>query len=211
MALIKSALELALERTKNLEVDEVAIQAAEVRNAGKKAAGKYLDDPELNDLGSSIKKTEAAHREAFRKAAFDVLISQIQLPGALFDAEKFARVGKGLEAVAGAAANAGAGSSKEVASLIGQIGSFLSKYLEEIKRVEQAIKNQWAPKLKEKERQLAARMGRDVRVDPMSDPEFSAFYKQNVEAMRANYSDALERAKSELAGMCGFSDKNDIE
>jgi ABC-type Zn uptake system ZnuABC Zn-binding protein ZnuA len=30
------------------------------------------------------------------------------------------------------------------------------------------------------------------------DPEFAAFYKQNVEALKNNYSDALERAKQGL-------------
>ena len=45
---------------------------------------------------------------------------------------------------------------------------------------------------------MAARMGQDVRLDPMADPEFSAFYKQNVEALRGNYSEALERAKQGL-------------
>ena len=74
-----------------------------------------------------------------------------------------------------------------------------------MKRVEQAIRSQWAPKLKEKERQMAARMGQDVRMDPMADPEFAAFYKQNVEALRTNYSDALDRAKQELAVFCGFA------
>jgi hypothetical protein len=88
--------------------------------------------------------------------------------------------------------------------MVQQIASFLKKYQEEVKRVEQAIRNQWAPRFKEKERQMAARMGQDVRLDPMADPEFAAFYKQNVEALRKNYADALERAKVELAALCGI-------
>ena len=93
---------------------------------------------------------------------------------------------------------------KKASALVRQVSDFLSKYQEEVKRVEQAIRSQWAPKLKEKQRQLAARMGQDVRLDPMADPEFAAFYKQNFEALRANYSEALERAKGELAALCGF-------
>ena len=118
-------------------------------------------------------------------------------------------LGTGLGALAGVApslgALAGASAEKKAISLVQQVSSFLSKYQEEVKRVEQAIRTQWAPKLKEKERQMAARMGQDVRLDPMADPEFAAFYKQNFEALRANYSDALERAKSELTGLCGIA------
>jgi len=72
-----------------------------------------------------------------------------------------------------------------------------------MKNVEQAIRKQWAPKLREKERQMAARLGQDVRLDPMMDPEFSAFYKQNVGAVRQQYEAALDKAKAELAAIIG--------
>lgn len=52
---------------------------------------------------------------------------------------------------------------------------------------------------------MAARMGRPVRIDPMSDPEFAAFYKQNVGQMKAQYQGALDQAKDDLAALCGFS------
>ena len=47
MAMIKSALEIALERSKDIKVDEVAIEASALRVEGKKSAGRYLDDPEI--------------------------------------------------------------------------------------------------------------------------------------------------------------------
>ena len=76
-----------------------------------------------------------------------------------------------------------------------------------MKNVEQAIRKQWGPKIREKERQMAARMGQDVRIDPMSDPEFAAFYKQNVSAARAQYQSALDKAKEDLADMLGIERK----
>ena len=51
---------------------------------------------------------------------------------------------------------------------------------------------------------MAARMGQDVRIDPMSDPEFAAFYKQNVSAARAQYQAALDKAKEDLAALLGI-------
>ena len=76
-----------------------------------------------------------------------------------------------------------------------------------MKNVEQVIRKQWAPKLREKERQLAQRMGQDVRLDPMTDPEFAAFYKQNVSGMRQQYEAALDKAKQDLAAMVGLETK----
>lgn len=211
MALIKSALELALERTKNLKVDEASLEAGKIRTEGKRAAGKYIEDAESIDLAKTISGIEVEYRELFRKSVFDVLLAQIQLPTGLFDPEKLATIGAGIGAIAGSAPTkgglSGQGPAKKAEALIQQVSAFLQKYLDEVKRVEQAIRSQWAPKLKEKQRQMAARMGQDVRLDPMADPEFAAFYKQNFEALRANYSDALERAKSELAAICGFEEE----
>jgi len=102
------------------------------------------------------------------------------------------------------AKGAGAAAEKQVTAMMQQISAFLAKYQEEVKRVEQAIRSQWAPKLKEKERQMAARMGQEIRLDPMADPEFAAFYKKNVEGLKASYGNALEQAKLEIAAICGF-------
>ncbi|PKL05722.1 MAG: hypothetical protein CVV53_08020 [Spirochaetae bacterium HGW-Spirochaetae-9] len=208
MALIKSALELALERTKNLEVDEIAIEANRIRMEGRRTAGKFLDDPESCNLVSAISGVDTLNRELFRKSVFDVLCAQIQLPGVYFDAGKITVIGTGLGTLAAAAPGrskaAGTAAEKQVASMMQQISAFLTKYQEEVKRVEQAIRSQWAPKLKEKERQMAARMGQEIRLDPMADPEFAAFYKKNVEGLKASYGDALEQAKLEISAICGF-------
>ena len=89
-------------------------------------------------------------------------------------------------------------------ALFQQLAGFFKQYLDDMKNVEQAIRKQWGPKIREKERQMAARMGQDVRIDPMSDPEFAAFYKQNVSAARAQYQAALDKAKEDLAAMLGI-------
>jgi hypothetical protein len=208
MAMIKSALELALERTKDLKADEKALQSNATKVEGRKAAGRFLEEAGEIDLAEATRGIEPEYREIFRKAAFEVLAGQIQLPTATFSPEKLVSIGMGLGELASATATkgpSGQGADRKVAALVQQISAFLSKYLEDLKKVEQAIRTQWAPKLRDKERQLAARMGQEVRLDPMQDPDFSAFYKQNVENLRSSYSDALEKAKEDLAVLCGFA------
>ncbi len=201
MAMIKSALELALERTKDLKVDEAALEVSNIKMEARRAAGKYLEDLGQFDLAKAVKDS-GAQVELFRKTAFEVLIAQIQLPSSYFDPDKLALLGSGLGILSSLAPypakNGGKDAQKKVEDMVKQITSFMEKYLEELKRVDQAIRTQWAPKLRDKERQMAARMGREVRMDPMSDPEFSAFYKQNVESLRDQYSEALERARAAL-------------
>lgn len=217
MAMIKSALELALERTKNLKVDENAIHMNEIKMDGKKTAGKYLEDPASVDLAQTIKDLPTDEREIFRRAVFDVFAGLIQLPSSAYDEGKMSAIGGGLGVVARCAPTAGGGMAgpameKKVTALVQQITAFFTKYLEEVKRIDQAIRNQWAPRFKEQERQMALQTGRQVRVDPMTDPQFVEFYKKNVESLQHSYGDALEKARRELTAMCGFSaDQDDVK
>jgi hypothetical protein len=212
MAMIKSALEIALERSKDIKVDEAALEANALRVEGKKAAGRYLDDPESGSLEEKLSKYPKDKRLPVREGMFDVLASQIQLPANEASASKLEILSAGFSALAAGsgAGLLGAGSAKadkRVQALFQQLAGFFKQYLDDMKNVEQAIKKQWGPKIREKERQMAARMGQDVRIDPMSDPEFAAFYKQNVSAARAQYQAALEKAKLDLAEMLGIERK----
>jgi hypothetical protein len=210
MAIIKSALELALERTKNLQVDEAVQKANSAKIEGRKAAGKFLESPDSVDFKEILATIDTAHRQTFLSAAFEVLTAQIQLPNnTASETVKFESMGKAIMVLCGLSSKFTSEREAKLAqqqahSLVQQIIQFLGQYKEEMKRVEQAIRNQWAPKLREKERQMAAQLGQNVRIDPMSDPEFAEFYRKNIEAMRKNYSSALEEAKSQLSQLCGF-------
>ena len=213
MAMIKSALEIALERSKDIKIDEAALEANALRVEGKKAAGRYLDDPEFGGLADKLSQYAKGKRASVRQGMFEVLASQIQLPTNDASAAKLDILAAGFSALA---SNTGAGllggvgaasTDKRVQALFQQLADFFKQYLDDMKNVEQAIRKQWGPKIREKERQMAARMGQDVRIDPMSDPEFAAFYKQNVSAARAQYQAALDKAKDDLAAMLGIESK----
>jgi hypothetical protein len=210
MAMIKSALEIALERSKDIKVDEAALEANAMRVEGKKAAGRYLEDPESGSLAERLGQFPKEKRAAVREGMFEILASQIQLPTGEASMGKLEVLSAGFSSIAAAPGSGllggvGAGiADKRVQALFQQLAGFFKQYLDDMKNVEQAIRKQWGPKIREKERQMAARMGQDVRIDPMSDPEFAAFYKQNVSAARAQYQSALDKAKEDLAAMLGI-------
>lgn len=210
MAMIKSALEIALERSKDIKIDEASLEANALRIEGKKAAGRYLEDPESGDLAAKLAQYPKEKRAAVREGAFEILASQIQLPTNDASMDKLELLSAGFSAIASLSSGgilAGVGSAvadKRVQALFQQLAGFFKQYLDDMKNVEQAIRKQWGPKIREKERQMAARMGQDVRIDPMSDPEFAAFYKQNVSAARAQYQGALDKAKEDLATLLGI-------
>jgi hypothetical protein len=214
MAMIKSALEIALERSKGIQVDEAALEANALRIEGKKAAGRFLEDPESGSLADRLGQYPKDKRTAVREGMFEVLAAQIQLPSGEASVDKLEVLSAGFSALAASSGTGllgGVGSAvadKRVQALFQQLAGFFKQYLEDMKNVEQAIRKQWAPKIREKERQMAARMGQDVRIDPMSDPEFAAFYKQNVSAARAQYQAALDKAKGDLASMLAVAGRD---
>ena len=198
---IKSALEIAMERTKDLKVDARALAANEARLEGKKLAGEYLTDPEQVDFVKRLAAIPKDRREHAREGAFEVFSARLQLPltVAVDPDATLEPVALGLKAL-----NTAPFGEKRIQDLFNQLTGFLKQYLEDAKKVDEAIRKQYAPRLKMKEQEMSARMGRPIRIDPMTDPDFAAFYKQNVGQMKTQYQDALDKAKADLAALCGI-------
>jgi len=190
MGVIKTALEIALEKTEQVKGDKSSIGQFETKQRGKKLANAFLNG-EL-DLAGEIKSAEADQRESLKQGIFDVLVTQIALPAGKDDEKRIEKVGKGLAAII---------DSKEFSEMYKEIVQVFGRYLEEAAHYEKAIAQQYAPKLRQKEEELSRRMGREVRIDPFQDPEFVAFYNQHMTALKSNYEAVIEQAKAETRRM----------
>jgi hypothetical protein len=190
MARIKSALEIALERTETVKSDKASIDQFDAKQRGKKLANAFLT--EGSNLAEEIKNTQAEQRESLKQGIFDVLVSQISLPLVKEDEKRIEAVGKGLQAVI---------SSAHFTGLYKQFTQALSQYLNEVAQYNEAIRRQYAPKLRQKEEELSRRLGREVRIDPFQDPEFVNFYNQNMNALKASYQAAADQMKEEARRM----------
>jgi len=189
---IKTALEIALERTETVKSDKSGIDQFEMKKRGKKLANDFLEGKV--DLAEEIKKTETGRRESLKQGIFDVLITQIVLPAGKEDEKRIEQVGKGLAAVI---------NNNQFPAMFKQLVQFFDRYIEESVQYEQAIRQQYAPKLRQKEEELSRRLGREVRIDPFQDPEFIAFYNQHMSALKGNYESVIKQAKDEARRMFG--------
>ena len=73
----------------------------------------------------------------------------------------------------------------------------MNQFLDEAAQYEEAIKRQYAPKLRQKEEEIARRLGRQVKLDPFQDPEFVQFFNQHMNSLKANYQSVLDEARTE--------------
>ena len=187
MGRIKSALEIALERTETVKSDRTSIEQFDAKQQGKKLANEFLEQGSIT-ISEEIKKIPIGQQESLKQGVFDVLMSQISLPVSVEDEKRIEAVGKGLQAVI---------SDSRFTAMYKQLVQALSKYLKEAVQYEQAIRQQYAPKLRQKEEELSRRLGREVRIDPFQDPEFVGFFNQHMNALKGNYQQAVDQVKEE--------------
>jgi len=184
MGVIKTALEIALEKTESIKSDKSGIAQFEAKQQGKKLANEYLAGD--MDLTGELKKAPSSDRDHLKQGVFDVLVTQITLPSSQEDSKKVEKAVKGLELII---------KSKEFSAMAAQLTQILAQYLQESSQYDLAIRQQYTPKLKQKEEELSRRYGREVRIDPMQDPEFIAFYNQHLNALKGNYEPVIEQAR----------------
>ena len=187
MGVIKTALEIALEKTESVKSDKSGIHQFEINQKGKKLANDYLEKEGVN-FSSEIKKIPDEHKLSLKQGIFDILVTQITLPTNNEGQNRLEKAGKGLAEVIG---------KNEFTAMFKQLLQLTGQYLQETSHYDQAIRQQYAPKLRQKEEELARRMGREIHIDPMQDPEFIAFYNQNMNALKSNYEGIIEQAKAE--------------
>jgi len=184
---IKSALEIALERTESVKTDKASVGLFEAKQLGKRLANAFLADSSKS-LEDEVKKHPKDQQKSIKQGIFEVLSPQITLPADAEDLPRIEAVGKGLRLLI---------QDRSFAEMYKQFIQVLSRYLEEAAQYDQAVRQQYAPRLRQKEEELSRRMGRDVRIDPFQDPEFIAFYNQNLNALKANYQAAADQVQEE--------------
>jgi hypothetical protein len=204
MGRIKSALELALERTSGIASDASSIARHDARQKGKKLANEFLAQGypangeadsdtaarEPVNIKETLKKVPKDSLEAFKQGFFDILLVNIALPSREEDLDKIERTGEALHELTG---------NSHVNLLFKQFLQTASRYIAELGQYDDAIRRQYAPKLRQKEELLSRQYGRQIQLDPFQDPEFVAFYNQNIIALKANYSPAADEFRAKLA------------
>ena len=188
MGRIKSALEIAMERTEAVKGDKTSIGLFEAKQRGKRLANQYLA-AEIPSIEEEFKKAPSTEEQnALKQGCFEVFVTQITLPSFPEDVKRLEAAGKGLSAII---------ANKRFSALYQQFLEAVSQYLQEAAHYEDAIKRQYAPKLRQKEEELTRRFGRQVKLDPFQDPEFIAFYNQNMNALKANYEALAEEVQQQ--------------
>ncbi len=192
MGEIKSALEIALERTKSVVGKKEAVEAEKFKKEGKVLVSKFLNDPAFN-LKEGMKAFKAKQLGWVKEGVFQVLLANLILPQDKLGLKRIKSVGEAFFSIIE--------NKKLLGKLFSQLESFFEEYLNERERLHEVIRQQYMPRLKQKEEELSKKMGHPVNIDINSDPEFHTVLRKVTVGLEDKYGAVLSQVKNDLTSM----------
>ncbi len=191
MSKIRSAWEIALEKTENIEVDRDRLRREENIRKARSLAGSFLNGDE--QMTASDLEKQYAEIEDQSAAKEGIKLSLMQNITLSTEEDVTNRYEK-LLALASLISKGNAG----VMDLMNQIISFLRQYPQHRKQLVEQLKQHFAPMLEQKAAQLKEKYGQDVPLSAENDPEFLKIAQQNLDQLAKQYEDTLKDAKEKL-------------
>ena len=189
MTEIKSALEIAMERTKSVKTDKTAIEADKIKKEGMAIVSRFLGEQGFN-ITESIKKYDKKQVNWIKKGMVGSLLANLVLPQELMDLKKIKRVGEAFFAIKK--------DDEFLKKVFVQLDSFFNEYLGEKDRIKEYLEKQYEPKLRQKEEELFKRMGQKVHLSTDQDPEFAGLLRKNMAVLEDKYQSVLSNVKKEI-------------
>jgi len=189
MGVIKSAYQIAMENSKDIEANKELVETTRLRDEGKRLVSRLLDEASF-DIKAAFKAYEKQQLAWVREGLIQSLLANLVLPIDELSLKNNKRIGDAFSATVTDA--------KKVGMIFSQLDSFFKEYLAERKRLVEAVDRQYAQVKKKKEEELSRQLGRPVKINPAADPEYNAMIRQYLAQLDVKYNEVLDGAKEEL-------------
>ena len=199
MAIIKSAWELALEKTEGLQIDSEKIKSELTIKEGRQIAAALLNDIDVTkeETAERYHAFSGEKKKLIKEGMALTLLSNLTLPRNSLFKDTFSKVlDLGLIIADG---------NEQIKEILGQLEGFFTQYLENQDDLIDRLKAQFEPHLKQKEAQLRAQYGPNFTLRPEQDAEFMKILDQQLSKLDDQYTQILTQAKeqiNELLGLC---------
>lgn len=194
MAKIKSAWEIAMERTENLDIDPVKLKNDVLIKKGKQLAGKFLNDITYHEseLKSELKKMNDEDKNLVLEGIKSIILINIALPNNDLYQDKNARL-KELALLIKKNDNTMASEA------IAQLDTFYKQYFDNQDDLVEQLKKQFEPQLQQKSSQLSKQYGQEVHLSAEQDPEIMKIIQQQVKKLQDQYTQTLNTFKEQIS------------
>ena len=196
MGKIKSAWEIALEKTESIEIDENRIRHNATIDAIRRIAGSYLLSDE--DTEEKTATALAAYSdEDLKEALGQSIINSISLP--LSDEEENRKPQRLAFLLSIALKGNG-----EAEDFLSQILAHVAQYPKHRKQLMEQLKSQFEPMLKAKEERMRQQYGEAPHLTMENDKECREMANKYLERLQKQYQDTLDDAKQQLKELFGI-------
>ena len=187
MGRIRSAWEIALERTESIEVDEKKIRLNAKIEEIRKIAGSFLSAEE-RDL-SKLEKLDGCGLDELKQGLKVALMGSVTLSANKVEQERIER----LMILSGYVFK-----DEESYSLYGKILQLVAQYPEHREQLVQQLEETLEPELRQKEAMMKQQYGQDVHLSLEDDKEMVEIIKSNLDKLNSQYEELIKGAKDKL-------------
>jgi len=192
MSKIKSALELALEKTADLKVDKEKLQEDEVIKKAKSVISLILSgDEEIDSWTDYYKNLDKKKQTWAMKAAGEVLLSNLNLPRINEDLKRLVANHQLMQLLR-------PDMGSQIDPIYEQAAGLFQQYLDNKDQVRQKLMEQVEQQLAQKEAMMSQQMGRQIQLTPQDDPEIMKMVSDQLKAFEDQYKNVIEQMKEEL-------------
>jgi hypothetical protein len=197
MARIRSALEIALEKTESVVGDPGKIRRSELEKTGKRLIGTFLFDidADIETLKQQYGKLSDEDKPVVREQMVETILANISLPQDELYVEALGRVKQAAEFLSDG--------KKGLKELFVQTDQLYQQYIQSREQLLDMAKQQYEPHLKRKQEQLTRQMGRQVNLQAEQDPDFIKFLEANYKHLEDSFEESLEEIKESLRKLIG--------
>lgn len=197
MGKIKSAWEIALERTESIQMDKNKLKYKTDVDTARRLAGRFIADDEPIDEKELKDGLSALDSKAVKEALIITAEANLSLPQT--EDEDDSRLRKAVKLIEIATDN-----NAQAIGLANELEGFLKQYPLHRKDLFEKMKAQYQPILDEKSEKLSRQYGTEVKLSFESDKEFMEAARKNLEKLEAQYQATLTNAKTQLREIAGL-------
>ena len=195
MGKIKSAWEIALEKTEGITIDKEKMKYQSDVEKARKAAGSYMLADKADDE-AFINNLKDIDPKAVKEGLLMTADANISLPESEEgNEERFKRI-KTIIAIA-------SDNNSNALALTDELIGFLNQYPLHRKDLVEKMKAQYKPILDEKSEKLSKQYGQDIHLSYENDKEFMEAASKNLERLENQYQQTVRNAKAQLKQMIG--------
>ena len=198
MGEIRSALEIALEKTEGIKGDRQAIENEKTRNAGKKAAVLFLGGGSVEDFAAAIAKVADSGRQKFAEGALPIFCAAVKLPEGEEGGAAVRRLAEGFKALFPCAG---------LDSLFRQAEVIFKQYLEDEAALCSTLEQQFMPRLKAKSEALSKQYGQPISLSLDQDAEYSAALSRGLKALQDQYGTVINEIRGRMKEAADLQDE----